>query len=144
MDAEAPEALDAEVDERLEVAGCGDIDAGGGRGATGGLDLGDERLEPVGAAGAEDDGCAERGEVPGRRLPDAAVGAGDGDDLAVDRRDRSRLGWTPVRLMSPTISDRCPVQAQRSGQPRRRCANAVSKAAVGSGVVPARSGISST
>ncbi|MEU4237524.1 hypothetical protein [Actinoplanes sp. NPDC026619] len=39
--------MDGGVDERLEVAGIGDVDAGGGRGAAGRRDLGDQ---PIGDA----------------------------------------------------------------------------------------------
>src|SRR5690606_8404188 len=69
------------VDDRAHVVAVGDVEALGARGAAVGPDAGDERVEAVGAAGAEDDVVALAREAERRGLADAAAGAGDEDDL---------------------------------------------------------------
>ncbi|GAA2364027.1 hypothetical protein GCM10010417_25480 [Streptomyces carpaticus] len=78
--------------ELLDGDGVGDIQRAAVGGAAGGGDLGGERSEPVGAAGAEQDPVAIGGEPAGGRLADAAAGSGDRDDAGFGH------GGAPCRL----------------------------------------------
>src|SRR3954451_6764004 len=92
---QAPKALPDEVDEGGHLLTARDI-----KGLV--LDLaammanvGRERLQPLGAARAQDDGCTALGEQARGGLSDAAARARDGDDLAFDLRHDALLssGW---------------------------------------------------
>ena len=79
-DVEAAEALDRLGDEALATLDVGDVELE--------LDLG---LEPLDAAGAAGDADARIGELPGRRLADAARRAGDDRGLALESRHGAGL-----------------------------------------------------
>ncbi len=95
---ESAEPVDGGVRQPPEVLAAGDVDEDAGGGAAPRGDAVDDRVQPVLAAGAEDEQGAAFGEVGGGRLADAAAGTRDRDDLAPDsRHGRPSLpGCAPV------------------------------------------------
>ncbi len=106
---EPTEPFDRGRDEPLEVVAPGDVDRAGDGGAAACGDLLRERVEPLGAAGAEHDRRAARGQQPRGRGADPAACAGDRDDLAGAGGCLRCLSWGP-----PCKVDTCPVVLHRA------------------------------
>jgi hypothetical protein len=83
-DIDRAEGLGGEVGESLGVGEAGHIDGAEARGAACSGDLGDERLQPLGAAGTDHDMSTAPGEHTGDAFADPARRAGDGDDFPLD------------------------------------------------------------
>ena len=74
-----------------EVVAPRNVSAGEGRLTAGRRYASSESLQPVQPAGAKHELRSALGEQERGRLADAAAGAGDGDDLAVDSRHAAYL-----------------------------------------------------
>jgi hypothetical protein len=102
QDVDMPVACERGVGESLDTVEVGDVQLRVLGVVAGVGELGDQLVEAVHAAGAEDDVVSGGGQVAGGGLTDAAGGAGHQDDLAVGGRDRIlhsdlRKGWGRTR-----------------------------------------------
>ncbi|MCY1532766.1 hypothetical protein D9M68_680550 [compost metagenome] len=81
---DAAEGLDGGGGELFQIGALGHVGGDGDGFAAGLADLGDDLVEPVGAAGREHHLGAARGQVARRRFAQAAAGTGDDGNLALD------------------------------------------------------------
>lgn len=100
QDVDPAEPIDSEVGQCLHVGGVSDIGEPGDGGAAGLVDVGDQLVEVLLAAGGSDDLGAAGGESLGADGADTGGGTGDDDDLVL----KVVHGCLPVRWLGTLLS----------------------------------------